>query len=358
MPRRPLLLALVALAACAGAPPPSSSSSSSSPLDDVPSGGGEALGLDAPEAAERRRAREAARRDLARLLPLDPGLVRWLEVRRPGRERAGVAALFVARHRGRPYVDSVGLAEVGERGLRLWRGPDEVWVLPSGELGALLGQAPYRAWSVDPTWDDGPEGRGRRVGVEVIEVAAGEVRAQRTDHQRAGDVTVRHHFAPERGLVRLEVLVRQEPALRLDLLEVGPRGAPSGGYDAATPGALWRSVQAALRRVDVDGLAALMAPSLRRRERTSVWERVRDLAPPSTGGDDDPLAERVRAELGDLLELDVRVRAPWRVEGDEATAPALFDAPGDDGGELRTVRGQVLLRRQPDGTWRWADLRR
>ncbi|MCW8137348.1 MAG: hypothetical protein KIT58_00410 [Planctomycetota bacterium] len=66
----------------------------------------------------------------------------------------------------------------------------------------------------------------------------------------------------------------------------------------------------------------------------------------------------MRAELGDLLELDVRVRAPWRVEGDEAMAPALFDAPGDDGGELRTVRGQVLLRRQPDGTWRWADLRR
>ncbi|MCW8137347.1 MAG: hypothetical protein KIT58_00405 [Planctomycetota bacterium] len=79
----------------------------------------------------------------------------------------------------------------------------------------------------------------------MIEVAAGEVRAQRTDHQRAGDVTVRHHFAPERGLVRLEVLVRQEPALRLDLLEVGPRRRRLADKRL---GALWRSVQAALRR--------------------------------------------------------------------------------------------------------------
>ncbi|MCO5171360.1 MAG: hypothetical protein M9894_34085 [Planctomycetes bacterium] len=355
MRRRPLLVVLVALAACGGGPSPS-------PLDDLPGGGGAALDLDGPEAVERRRAREAARRDLPRLLPLDPGVVGWFEVRRAGRERVGAAALFVAQHQvgaGRAHhVDSVGLAEVGERGLRLWRGPDEVWLLPAGALGPEVGHAPYRAWSIDPTWDDGPEGRGRRAGLEVVEVPAGRVRAQQSDHQRTGDVAVRHHLAPGRGLVRLEVLVRQETTLRLDLLEVSPRGPPEGGYDASSPAALWRSVTSAVRRLDVDGLAALMSPALRRRERTSAWERVRDLAPGSSAREvgDDRLVERVRTEVGDLLELDVRLRARWRVDGDEATAPAFFDVPGDDG-TLRSVRGEVVLRRQDDGTWRWADLR-
>lgn len=348
------LLALVALlvGGCGGPPSPQPTPLEGARRDDDDGPG--AL----PRAADRRE-REAARRDLARVSPLDPTTVRWFEVRRSGHERAGRAALFTA-HLGaggpgpRVFLDSVGLSAPGEPSLRLLRGDDAVWLLPGGALGPEVGHAPYRAWTAEPAWDDGPEGKARRGAVEVVDTPLGELRAARVDHARSGDVLVRHSFAPDHGLVRLEVVVRQETRLSLDLVEVCPRGAPPGGYDASTPAALWRSVRLALRQADVDGLTWLMAPALRRRERTSAWERVRDLAPPEgPRAPGEPQHERVRAELGELLELDVRVRGAWAVAGNEAVAPALVRVGAEDGDR----RGQVVLRREEGGTWRWEDLR-
>ncbi len=335
--------------------------------------GGEAH--DAEGAAAGRRAREAARRELPRLLPLEPGVVRWYEVRRAGSERPRRVALLTTPGEGRGdaglLLEAVGLAPPGEPTLRLWRGEDEVWLLPAGALGPEVGHAPYRAWTVDTAWDDGPEGRGRRAPAELSPTPLGALRVVQVDHARSGDVLVRHVFAPEHGLVSLEVVVRRETALRLDLVEASPRGTPAGGYDASAPAACWQSVGEALRRADVDGLARLMGPALRPRLRTSAWERVRDLAPDAAArAEVAPLAERVRHEVGELLELDVRVRGPWSVAGDEALAPAFVTPPGD-GPIPRTVRGHVVLRWRPDevratgapatrptaGAWRWVDVR-
>lgn len=365
---RPLLVglapALVLLASCRGSPDPTPLDS---PAGDVKHGPGdvEASGepTDDDGAAADRRAREAARRELARLLPLDERVVSWFEVRRADRERARrVAALTMLRgnRAGAPrFLETIGLTGAAEPTLRLWRGDDEVWVLPAGALGPEVGHAPYRALTADAAWDDGPEGRGRRGPVEVVSTPLGQLRALRVDHARSGDVLVRHVFAPDHGLVGLEVVVRRESRLRLDLVEVSPRGAPPDGYDASTPSALWQSVGEALRRADVDGLSRLMSPALRRRERTSAWERVRDLAPvPTDRAAGESPSERVRAELGELLELDVRVHGAWTVDGDAAVASASVTVPLERGdGPPRTVRGEVVLRWRADGAWRWEDLR-
>lgn len=348
---RPLLpvAALALLLAACGGPEPA-------PADAPAATGGEAGAdhVDEDAAAAARRAREAAARELPRLLPLDDS-VRWYEVRRAGSERVRQVALLTAR-RGRLFLEAVGLTAPGTSPLRFWRGGDEVWLLPAGALGPEVGHAPYRAWSADPTWDDGPEGRGRRTAVDVVATPSGEARGVRVDHARSGDVLVRHVFAHGVGLVTLEVHVRGEVALRLDLVEVCPRGSPPVPYDASTPPALWRSVGEALRRADVDGLDRLMSPALRRRKRTSAWERVADLAP---GGppSEAPQADRVAAALGELLDLDVRPRGAWVVDGDEATAPALVTVPDEPSGMTRTMRGQLVLRRHADGAWRWEDVR-
>lgn len=354
-----LLLAAPALLAwgCGGpAPQPTPLDAAAPRVDD----GLEALDDEAAAAA--RRAREAARRELPRLLPLDPAAVRWYEVRREEGARAHRAALLTAEGGGkagsRVLLEAVGLTGPGEPTLRLWRGEDEVWLLPGGALGPEVGHAPYRAWTTDPSWDDGLEGKGRRAPMETVSTPLGELRAVRVEHARSGDVLVRHLFAPDHGLIGLEVVVRRQLRLRLDLVEVTPRGAPPGGYDASAPAALWQSVGLALRRADVDGLSRLMSPTLRGRARTSAWERVRDLAPSTrTAAPFEPTpADRVRAELGELLELDVRVRGAWAVDDDEAFAPAFVTVPGDDGAP-RTVRGQVVLRWRPEGVWKWEDLR-
>src|SRR5690606_8314264 len=103
--------------------------------------------VDAEAAAAARRAREAAARELPHLLPQDEA-VRWYEVHRAGEERARRAALLTAR-RGRVFLEAVGLTAPGDPTLRLWRGKDEVWLLPGGALGPEVGHAPYRAWTAD-----------------------------------------------------------------------------------------------------------------------------------------------------------------------------------------------------------------
>lgn len=305
-----------------------------------------------------RRDREGARRELVRLCPVDDGVVLWFEVRRGDRERPALAAVFTASARAAPYLDSVGLGAPGDPSLTILRSDEEVWIVPRGVLGDELGHAPYRALTPDPSWDDGPEGRGRRGAPEVLETRGGEVRTVRTDHTRSGDIGVRHFFAHDRGLVRLEVVVRQEVVMRLELVEAAPRERPARGYDVASPTALWRSVREAIRRLDVEALGRLMSPELHARTRSSAWDRVRDLVPSSRRPPgQDPLAERIRAEVGDLLQLDVRLRGAWVVEGDEATASALLSVVDPDTGARRPRRGEVALGREPDGTWRWTDVR-
>lgn len=293
-----------------------------------------------------RLARAAAAKVLPSLLPIDAREVQWYAVWRG--DRAAEAALFAAEGaEGRPFLDSAGLsapgAADGDVGLRLWPTGDELWVFPAGALGPEVGTVPYRAWAPETTWTDGADGRGRRGAPEVVETRAGQWRCVRTDHTR-GDLTIRHFFAPERGLVRLEVLVRQAPRVRLDLVEVVPRGAPAEGYDASTPQALWRSVRAAIRRADMDGFEGLVAPALRRpAPRRSLSSRVG----PEDG---DPRADRVRARLDEVIALELLVRSTWTVTGDEAVAQGVI-AGDRQKGEL--VRVRVLLARGADGAWRW-----
>lgn len=316
--------------------------------------------VDDEAAAAARRAREGARRELSRLCPVDERAVLWFEALRRGSERATLAAFFAASGGAGagPYLDSVGLAAPGEPSLTMLRSREEVWIVPRGALGEELGHAPYRALTPDPLWDDGTEGRGRRAAPERIETRLGPLEVVRTEHTRSGDIGVRHFFAPDRGLVRLEVVVRQETVLRLELTEVAPRERPAGGYDVASPSALWRSVREAIRRLDVEALGRLMAPELHARARASAWDRVSDLAPPyRRPPGQDPLAERIRAEVGDLLQLDLRVRSAWAVTGDDAAATVLATIVDPATSVRRVERGQLVLRREPEGTWRWADVR-
>lgn len=364
----PLLALAFALAGCAE-------------TEGTPAEGGDAG--DHREAEAALAADDAARRAqdgraVARLLPIDPAHVLWFRATTTAavgsawtRDVALFASTFAT---GEPTLESIGLGVAPWDGLRLARGARDAWViLPSTGAG-------YRAWTPDAAWEDGRDaeevvamgagyracqGRGRRLGWEDLDAPGGTHRALRTEHGPAagasGDVA-RHWFLPEVGLARLEVEVGGRRELLLELVEVGPRGAPRGGYDATSPAALWGSVQAALRRLDVDGVETLLAPALLRRGRRSGADQVRDLVAPGdlrrapAQADARHLAARVQAGLGDLLLLDARLRGAWRIEGTEATAPATVTVL-DAGGHPRPARAVVVLARRAVGAWVWEDLR-
>lgn len=320
----------------------------------------------AEDAVEAQARREAEAREAAALLPLEAGRVLWYRATTTVSTPEGPApyarevALFTSRGpSGEPVLEVVGALPAPWDALCFGRGPREVGVL----LGAGAGGGAARLWTPDPTWD---AGRGRRLGWEQV----GEWRALRTEHGRPGELLLRAWLAREVGVVQLEVVVELARALLLELVERGPRGAPGGGYDASSPRALWQSLTVALRRLDVDALDALLGPSLRQRERRTGWDEVRDLVPPAElrrarpEGRADPeaardreLAARIRAEVGDLLSLDVRLRGAWQADPRDptlVTAPALVTRL--EAGEPHLRRAVVVLGRHGD-TWSWDDLR-
>lgn len=320
----------------------------------------------AEDSADARAKREADAREVAALLPLEAGRVLWYRATTTVSTPQGPApyprevALFTSRGpSGEALLELVGGLTAPWDALCVWRGPREVGVL----LGPGGGKGAARVWTPDPAWDSG---RGRRLGWEQV----GEWRALRTEHGRAGELLLRTWLARDVGVVQLEVVVEDARALLLELVERGPRGAPGGGYDASSPGALWKSVAVALRRLDVDAFDALLGPALRRRERRTGWDEVRDLVPPAElrrpraearadpeASRDRELAARIRAEVGDLLSLDVKVRGAWKADPrdpDVVTAPALVTRL--EGGEPHLRQAVVVLGRH-GVAWSWDDLR-
>lgn len=366
----PLLLALALGALLAGCGGPDE-------RPDAPVAGEEpdASHEPAQEAGEAQAKREAEAREAAALLPLEAGRVLWYRATTTVSTPQGPApyarevALFTTRGpSGEPVLELVGGLAAPWDELGFWRGPREVVALFETGAGGgsvfLKGREPTarggaRLWTPDPTWD---ASRGRRLGWEQV----GEWRALRTEHGRASEQLLRTWLARDVGVVQLEVVEKEVRALLLELVERGPRGAPGGGYDASSPGALWKSVTVALRRLDVDAFDALLGPALRRRERRAGWDEVRDLVPPAElrraradpeAARDRELAARICAEVGDLLSLDVKLRGAWQADPRDptlVTAPALVTQL--EAGEPHLRRARVVLGRHGD-TWSWDDLR-
>ncbi len=319
--------------------------------------------------------REAEAREAAALLPLEADRVLWYRATTTVSTPQGPApyarevALFTTRGpSGETVLEVVGGLAAPWDELGFWRGPREVVALLEAGAGGgsvfLRGREPTarggaRLWAPDPTWDSS---RGRRLGWEQV----GEWRALRTEHGRASEQLLRTWLARDVGIVQLEVVIEDARALLLELVERGPRGAPGGGYDASSPRDLWKSVTLALRRLDVDAFDSLLGPALRRRERRTGWDEVRDLVPPAelrrARADpevtrDRELAARIRAEVGDLLALDVRVRGAWQTDPRDptlVTAPALVTRL--EAGEPHLRQALVVLGRHGD-SWSWDDLR-
>jgi hypothetical protein len=342
-----------------------------------PSGEGpDASHESAEESAEARAKREADAREVAALLPLEAGRVLWYRATTTVSTPQGPApyvrevALYTTRGpSGEALLELVGGLAAPWDALCFWRGPREVAALHEGGGSVFLhGREPTarggtRLWTPDPTWD---ANRGRRLGWEQV----GEWRAMRTEHGRAGEQLLRTWLARDVGVVQLEVIVEETRVLLLELVERGPRGAPGGGYDASSPGALWKSLTVALRRLDVDAFEALLGPALRQRERRTGWDEVKDLVPPAElrrpraearadpeAARDRELAGRIRAEVGDLLSLDVKVRGAWRTDPRDptvVTAPALVTHLEAGAPHLR--QAVVVLGRHGD-RWSWDDLR-
>lgn len=309
--RPTVLLPLALLAACNGPPDPVRS-------QPAPTNGESAV-----EPADPERSAE-----LEALLPLSPERVCWYRLQ-PGAGRPRRVAFFL--HQDGRHGSS--WRSLGLSGLRLWRTPRAIWLLPGDPLrfGAV------QVWA--PAADDAapPE--------EPVETAAGRFSCLRLEVD-ANDGTAVVWLARGVGLIGLELRREGEPAARLDLVETVPRGAPPAGYRRGTPDELWASLEEALCRLDPDGVSRLMGEELRARARRP---RVDSGGPRRRSESGDPLAERIENELGELVRLGVARKGPWEVSGDAASAP----------GELSRLDERLpcrlLLRRDAQG-WSWVGL--
>lgn len=261
---------------------------------------------------------------VASLLPVDPQRVQWFRALRPGvaPRRVALFTAFDAQVQA-PVLRSLGWSK-GDGEVRLWPGPRAVWFWPQG-----LAETAYRVWAPTRSWDDG---RGQRHGLEQVRVPLGVIEAVRTERS-AGTLRVLHWLAPQRGLVRLEVLRNEERILTLELLSESTREG-QGSLPRSTPEETWASILRAVEHFDWQGLEALVSPTLLRR-----LDGPRGAVEPLLGKPSG--LPRLRA----FLELGLE------------RFPGLNPNPEGGVAHLRagSRRGPVqLVFRADDGGWRWS----
>jgi hypothetical protein len=293
----------------------------------------------------------------AQLMPMRPGRVTWYRAtfydppRRPRTRRIAFVSMWDKASGN--HLESVGLGD-RQMPMRLVRRHERLYVFPGG-----LGERGYDFRL-----------RGLRAKLQNLETPAGPKQAVLLEHQE-GSLDLRHWFAPETGLVRYEINVNGESALTLEILEELSQGTPKTGYPTDTPAAFWSSYTEAIRRVDVQRLEHLLAPSLARRVHWPAKDVARDLEPDRgllskarvSPQHTDLLQERIRSLIPDLLDVQLTPAGAWaHSEADDlafATAPAHVVAWLD--GVRSEGTGEIVLCR-PGGDkkapWRLAEFRR